>query len=187
MNFPDDEPLWVDEKRLLLLAPPTVVRKQLTQSGSLTKTITQSCDQRFKVAVIQQQFATVELSERHRLHLSTTATANIRTVLLHCGNQPWVFARTTIPHYALRRSLRRLIQLGNRSLGAVLHRSRAMERSNVEYACFTQQHTLFQQATRHLKQPPEMLWGRRILYRIDGDPVLVNELFLPCFPFGTTR
>jgi chorismate-pyruvate lyase len=56
-----------------------------------------------------------------------------------------------------------------------------MERSHVEYARFQPQHTLYQQATAHLKQPPKVLWGRRILYRIDGNPLLVHELFLPEF------
>lgn len=56
-----------------------------------------------------------------------------------------------------------------------------MERSHVEYARFLPQHTLFQQAVVPLERAPDRLWGRRILYRIDGDPLLVHEIFLSGF------
>ncbi|MBT3197518.1 MAG: chorismate lyase, partial [Gammaproteobacteria bacterium] len=173
--------LWVDASRLSLLAPAPTLRTRLTRSGSLTKTIIHHCDGGFDVSVIDQRYLSIYLSERRLLQLPDGASANVRAVLLRCNHQPWVFARTVIPHYALRRSLRHLTQLGNRSLGAVLHASRVMERSQVEYACLSQPHTLFRQATQGMKQPPKQLWGRRILYRIEGDPLLVNEIFLPRF------
>jgi chorismate lyase len=181
MNFPPSEPRWVSRQQLSLLHPGHAQRQLLTSSGSLTKKIIQHCDGAFSVEVLSQQFAPLRHTERTRLRLQAGQLGNIRTVRLHCNQHPWVFAHTVIPYSALRRSLRRLTQLGSRSLGAVLHRSRVMERSHVEYARFQPQHTLYQQATAHLKQPPKVLWGRRILYRIDGNPLLVHELFLPEF------
>ncbi len=182
MSFPTNEPRWVTERALMLLHPPLAVRNQLTDSGSLTKRIIRGCSGQFRVEVLSQGFTAINRSERQRLHLQCGETANTRSVLLYCGDHPWVFAHTVIPHYALRRSLRRLTQLGNRSLGAVLHASRVMERSGVEYARFLPHHRMFQEATTMLKRAPHSLWGRRILYRIDGDPLLVNELFLVDLP-----
>ncbi len=181
MNFPLHEPHWVNEAQLSLLQPNPIVRQQLLSNGSLTKTIIQHCSGRFRVEVVRQGFTPIHQSERELLGLRGGATANTRDVLLHCSEPPWVFAHTVIPHYALHRALRRLTQLGNRSLGAVLHSSRKMSRDVVQYARFHPQHWLFQQATANLSTPPTHLWGRRILYRIDGDPLLVNELFLPQF------
>ena len=182
MSFPANEPRWVTERQLVLLQPPLALRSQLTDSGSLTKRIINGCSGQFRVEVLSQRFSPINRSECQRLHLQPGATANTRSVLLYCGNHPWVFAHTVIPHYALKRSLRRLTQLGNRSLGAVLHASRVMERSTVEYARFLPHHRMFREATATLRKKPAALWGRRILYRIDGDPLLVNELFLVDLP-----
>ncbi len=181
MPFPPCEPPWVTESRLFLLHPDHVVRRVLIHPGSLTQRIIQHCSGRFSVKVIEQQFSRLSQPQRTLLGLHHCETGNTRSVLLYCGQTPWVFAHTVIPHYALRRGLRHLTQLGNRSLGAVLHSARVMERSQVEYARFLPQHTLFQQAIDGLDHPPEQLWGRRILYRIDDNPLLVHELFLPRF------
>ncbi|MBC8519447.1 MAG: chorismate lyase [Gammaproteobacteria bacterium] len=182
MNLPDREPHWVTENRLSLLNPDNQMRRHLVHSGSLTRKIVQSCSSQFRVDVVMQKFSAINHSERQLLGLRSGSTANVRSVLLYCGEHPWVFAHTVIPHYALKRSLRRLTQLGNRSLGAVLHSSRVMERSTVEYAELLPQHLLFQEAAECLNRKPASLWGRRILYQIDGDPLLVNEIFLPRFP-----
>ncbi len=181
MNFPTTEPRWISAAQLTLLQPGTATHRLLIDSGSLTRKIIQHCSGSFSVEVLEQQFGRLNHHERQILKLRNGETGNTRAVLLHCNQRPWVFAHTVIPHHALRRGLRRLTQLGNRSLGAVLHSSRVMERSHVEYARFLPHHSLFQQATASLKHKPGQLWGRRILYRIDGDPLLVHELFLPEF------
>ena len=181
MNFPASEPRWVTESQLALLQPDSTTRALLVDADSLTRKIVQRCRGDFSVQVLNQQFGALSHHERGILELRNGETGNTRTVLLRCNQTPWVFAHTVIPHYALRRSLRRLTQLGNRSLGTILHNARVMERSHVEYTRFLPHHTLFQQATAQLKQAPSQLWGRRILYRIDGDPLLVHELFLPAF------
>lgn len=182
MNFSARAPRWVSESQLALLRPSGKTRRYLVHSGSLTKKIIRSCDSKFRVDVVAQQFSAIDHSERELLGLQAGATANVRSVLLYCGNRPWVFAHTVIPHHALKRSLRRLTQLGNRSLGAVLHSSRVMERSTVEYANLQPHHLLFQEAAECVGKKPISLWGRRILYKIDGDPLLVTEIFLPEFP-----
>jgi chorismate--pyruvate lyase len=181
MNFPATEPRWVSPSQLVLLQPDRFTRQLLIDPGSLTRKIVQHCSGSFSVQVVEQQFGRLSLYERKILALCNGETGNIRTVLLQCDQQPWVFAHTVIPHHALRRSLRRLTQLGNRSLGAVLHSSRVMERSHVEYARLLPHHTLYRQAVQPLRSKPAQLWGRRILYRIDGAPLLVHELFLPAF------
>ncbi len=181
MIFPVTEPLWVPESRLSLLQPDHQSRRLLTDSGSLTRKIMQHCSGPFSVKVLHQHYTAASHGEREILKLPSGQSTHVRAVHLYCKQTPWVFAHTVIPHHSLRRSLRRLTQLGNRSLGAILHNSRLMERSHVEYARFEPHHTLYQQATAHLKRKPPQLWGRRILYRIENNPILVHELFLPTF------
>ncbi len=181
MRFPASEPVWVPASRLSLLQPDIATKRRITDPGSLTQKIILSCRHTFSVEVVRQGYAETRHSEQRLLQLRPGQSANIRAVRLCCGQQPWVYAHTVIPHYSLHRSLRRLTQLGNRSLGAFLHQSRRAQRSLVEYARFTPKHWLFQQATTDLQINSKRLWGRRILFHLDGVPLLVHELFLPPF------
>jgi chorismate--pyruvate lyase len=106
----------------------------------------------------------------------------IREVELLCDETPWVFARTLIPATSLQRSVRRLTQLGERPLGAVLFSDPKVIRGETQYARLQQRHTLFQGACEHLTAAPETLWGRRTLFTISARPLLVNEIFLPDIP-----
>ncbi|MBT3348431.1 MAG: chorismate lyase [Thiotrichales bacterium] len=179
------EPVWVSHSRLALLAPTAEIKKELLDPSSLTKKIVrlckEQCDQNFQVRVVAQNFSVPTRSESFKLNFKQGEVANIRSVLLMCGESPWIFARTVIPTKSLNRSLRRLTQLGSRSLGDILHRSRVMERGEVEFCKLNRAHTLFQEILKsgQIKIKVDSLWARRILYRIDGDPLLVIEIILP--------
>jgi len=114
--------------------------------------------------------------------MDAAGTAFIREVELHCGNRPWVFARTLIPATTLRGGARRLAHLRNRPLGAVLFADPNVLRGELEVAELLSRHLLFRDAARHLERPPGSLWGRRRLFYMDNKPLLVNEIFLPELP-----
>jgi len=103
----------------------------------------------------------------------------VRQVKLLCGNQPWVFARTVIPHSTFRGKQRRLAHLGNKPLGAMLFADTSMRRGELEIASIVPGQRLFDLATSDLKKKPEMIWGRRSVFYLSGKPLLVSEIFLP--------
>lgn len=110
--------------------------------------------------------------------MRTGACANVREVYLLCREQPCVFARTVIPARTLRGKYRRLTRLGNKSLGAVLFADKSMRRSSLEIAHLMPGQRLFERALRDLLARPPLIWGRRSLFHLAGNPLLLSEIFL---------
>lgn len=111
----------------------------------------------------------------------------VREVELLCDEQPWVFARTLIPATSLQRSVRRLTQLGEKPLGAVLFSDPKVHRGVTQIARLQPKHPLFDAACIHIDDRPEMLWARRTMFYLAGRPLLVNEIFLPDIPLKDKR
>ncbi len=183
MNGDQREPRWVEARRLSLLHPDGMVRRDLTDPQSLTRKMVRGCPGRFSVERIQQRFSRHRQGERTVLQMKLGVWGNVRTVWLRCDGEARVYARTVIPVQAVRRRLLRLTRLGNRSLGAVLHGTRSSRRERVEFARLDARHTLYHEATAGIVKPPSQLWGRRTLYRFHRAPVLVHELFLTRLPW----
>jgi chorismate--pyruvate lyase len=105
-----------------------------------------------------------------------------REVQLFCDEQPWVFARTVIPPATLCGRSRRLQHLGDRPLGEVLFTDPGVQRGEVQIARITASQHLHRRAFGALAELPAVIWGRRSLFRIDGRPLLICEIFLPGLP-----
>jgi chorismate--pyruvate lyase len=132
--------------------------------------------------LLQQRWGLPLNSERRTLHMRHGQLALVRDVALLCDEVPWVFARTLIPAKSLKGPARRLMQLGERPLGAVLFSDPKVSRGRTQIARLHPGHILFDSACEQLKQVPELLWGRRTLFYVGHRPLLVNELFLPDLP-----
>jgi chorismate lyase len=155
----------------------------LGDTGSLTQRVIQHCDNRsFRVRLLRQRWGAPLNSERRLLRLRRGAVALLRDVELQCDDVPWVFARTLIPVTTLKGSARRLMQLGERPLGAVLFSDPGVTRGSTQITQLRPGHTLFDIACEHYAEPPQLLWGRRTLFYLSKRPLLVNELFLPDLP-----
>ena len=74
------------------------------------------------------------LDEAQALCMQPREIVVIRQVLLLCGRQPWIYARTVILVTSLRAKLQRLTGLGTRPLGGVLFADPGMQRGMVELA-----------------------------------------------------
>jgi chorismate--pyruvate lyase len=122
------------------------------------------------------------LDESQALAMQPREMAVIRQVLLLCGRQPWVYARTVIPVSSLRGKLQRLTCLGTRPLGEVLFADPGMRRGVVELAEILPGQAVFAAATVHTRHQPASIWGRRSVFWLSGKPLLVSEVFLPDFP-----
>ncbi|MDX1823870.1 MAG: chorismate lyase [Thiohalomonadales bacterium] len=173
------EPIWRTRTSLFAHPVPHRVANWVYDPGSLTRRVLGICKQRFRVEVIAQYHGRPLLNEATRLRVHPDQVALIREVYLYCGDTPWVYARTIIPHTTLTGRQRYLAHLGNRPLGAALFADPTMRRDEVEVACMRPVHRLFDTATAGLVNPPEIIWGRRSVFYVGKKPLLVNEVFLP--------
>jgi chorismate--pyruvate lyase len=177
------EPEWGDWRSQRLREVPAGLSDWLLESGSLTRKVIQACGQGcFRVRLLRQGWGAPLTSERRMLRTRRGVITLIREVELLCDGVPWVFARTLIPATSLQRSVRRLTQLGERPLGAVLFTDPKVHRGVTQFARLQARHPLFLAACAHVDATPEMLWGRRTLFTLSGQPLLVNEIFLPGIP-----
>ncbi|MBK8182249.1 MAG: chorismate lyase [Candidatus Competibacteraceae bacterium] len=154
----------------------------LFDSGSLTQRLRSLCGGGFRVRVLSQVWARPSRDEARILKLRLDAWAWTREVQLLCGNQAWVFARTLIPARTLSGRGRRLTRLGTKPLGAVLFADPCIRRGPVEIARIMTGQRLHQRAFAGFTEPPDTIWGRRSVFQIENNPLLVAEIFLPDLP-----
>jgi chorismate lyase len=177
------EPHWAEWRQQRITTIPADIASWLRDEGSLTRRVIQACGQDgFRVRLLHQAWGSPLYSESRVLRVRRAEATLIREVELLCEERPWVFARTLIPATSLRGSARRLTQLGDRPLGAVLFSDSRVRRGITQIARLQPRHPLFATAAANLQQKPQQLWGRRTLFYIAERPILVNEIFLPEIP-----
>ncbi len=176
------EPAWRSGYRLNRAQLPEQWRSWLLDRSSLTLRLQHACSGEFRVEVVSQRMEPPMLSEARALGRPPQELALVRQVRLLCDEEPWVFARTIIPLPSLRRGLRQLALLGSRPLGAVLFADPTMRRSEVEVARIGQGKRLFRRAMSGSNAISNEIWGRRSVFTLRTQPLLVSEFFLP--PLG---
>ncbi len=185
------EPAWCLGTTLSHAALPVAVVEWLYDADSLTKRLKQACGGRFQVRLLEQAWQRPMRCERRLLGLGERELALVRQVCLLCGGRVVVFARTVLPRGVLRSRYRYLARLGGKPLGEVLFRDLSMRRSEVQLARIDDPRRLHPALADCAGQAP--VWGRRSLFRLGGQPLLVSEVFvapppaLPPFRFRVTR
>ena len=109
---------------------------------------------------------------------ATGSAAFVREIELTCDGRAWVFAQTLIPQATLVRH-RWLSSLGRAALGERLAAVPGLERGPLEFARLLPGDRLYHRASRDLSDMPAALWARRSWFAIEGDRLLVQEVFLP--------
>ncbi len=178
MSF-NSEPVWRALKHVSGEKPPPQLLFWLMDAESLTKRMRTLCGERFRVALLQQNWQRPMRSERIALNMTERGVGLIRQVHLMCGDRPTVFARTVIPRTTLRGKQRRLAQLGSKPLGEMLFSEKSMRRGEVQIAAITVGQRLFSQALADGGKGVTSIWGRRSVFWLDNKPLLVSEIFLP--------
>lgn len=158
--------------------PSLAMRSWLFDEGSLTQRLKAICEDDFRVEVQQRVWQHVEMNECRVLQLRGAEFAYVREVILYCRQRPMVFARTVIPALTVQRH-QYLLMLGNKPLGAALFADPKMHRGPIEITCLTQKQKLFRRVVTCISEKPDQVWGRRSLFRLRTDPLLVAEYFLP--------
>lgn len=152
------------------------LRDWLFDRGSLTGRLVDYCGDGFSVRLISIRRASPAFDEIVALGMQPRAQALVREVLLCCNDKPLVYARTIIPASSMRGALRGLALLGNRPLGTVLFSDPSMRRQPVEVALLHAGHVYHGRINSLTEEP---VWGRRSVFTLKDEKLLVSEFFLP--------
>ncbi len=156
----------------------------------------------FRLSLLQQRRAVPERDEAVALGLSRQRCVWCREVVLWCDGLPAVYARSLLADES--RSAWRLFgRIGTRPLGAALFQDPQIVRGSLQAARLDARHALYvramsayrtalSQAISHgvtlsqtsggsdrLVSVPPYLWARRSVFWRCGEPLLVQEVFLP--------
>ncbi len=174
-----DEPEWCKASPELRHKTPDIFWQWLIDTGSLTERLRSAAQGAFQVRVVRLCRERPMWSERQVLQLPDRQQALVRHVLLLGRGKPWVFARTVIPVTSLNGALRHLTYLGDKPLGVVLFSDKSLFRSEIEITACDSASAFFNDMTACLECAPETIWGRRSVFKLKGQPLLVSEFFLP--------
>ena len=105
--------------------------------------------------------------------------AHVREVVLRADDMPVVFAHSVMAPRDLTGVWRSVGGLGTRPLAAALFADPRVVRFPLEYKRINRHHYLHGLVSAAGLEPPRILWARRSLFRLQGRPLLVTEVFLP--------
>ncbi|MFT6898408.1 MAG: chorismate--pyruvate lyase [Paraglaciecola sp.] len=155
------------------------LKNWLLHSGSLTERLQTHCRD-FSVCVLtqRQQLATAEEYQQLDVQLEDQSQSNwqVREVILHGDNQPWVFARSVIPQTLCEQDF---AHLGNRPLGQLIFNDDRFKRMPFQFICLQPEKTWLR--ANNLPDA-QHLWGRRSVFRYQHLSMMVAEVFLPQSP-----
>lgn len=156
---------------------PENVQSWVYEADSLTQRLRTEYGTGVAVKILFQQWRSPFLSESQRLHLPCYRYSLIREVLLHIDSKPLILARTVLPQATIDIAQYKLSNLGTRPLGEVIFSYPNLARLETDICCIPEQHW-----AAKLKQQAGIegeIWGRRTVYAIERQPMLVSEFFMP--------
>jgi len=159
--------------------PEPDIKKWLIDTQSLTKRLKAYSKYSFRVRLDSQQWERPLWSERQALAMPDRGRALVRKVHLLVDETPVVYARTVIPEATLSGQYRSLGHLGCCPLGEVLFADPAMRRERMVFAQIKQGQSLYNEAMVDVNPVNDIFWGRRSLFWLKKESLLVSEFFLP--------
>lgn len=155
---------WQPYSRLQHRVSSPALKSWLRDRGSLTERLVEKSGGTFRVELLGQCWGRAHPDEASALGIPLRHRVMVREVILRGGDTPWVYARSILPARSLDRSLRHLKRLGTKPLGALLFCDPHMQRGEIEIS------------------RQQQGWGRRSVFFLRGQPLLVSEIFLSSFP-----
>lgn len=150
----------------------------LTSSGSLSERIAGCCSC-FHVQRLLQARRRAFPDEAALVSLDVGARAFVREVLLYCGDTPVVFAHSVVAPKHLRGAWRAIRGLGSQPLASALFADRRVQRGELRFCKLSNRSLPYIRAAEFVFGLPDELWARRSVFRRNGAPLLVTEVFLP--------
>jgi chorismate--pyruvate lyase len=154
--------IWETEPEVEGRQPNDVVGSWLTEAGLLTARMRAECDHEFRLEVVNDMNPAASQSELHR------------QVILWCGDQPCIYAQTSIP-LATADAHPWLRELGDEPLGERLQSQPDVSRSLFVYTVVDSN----QLPAKLVAADDAALWARRSDFYIGEDLLTVTEIFLP--------
>lgn len=170
-------PLWKTQIRGTDSQPPALLRPWLNETGSLTKRLRSVYGNHLAVKLLFHYWKPAFAEECQRLRVPHHRYHLIREVLLHVGDKPLVLARTVLPEHTIRIAHRNLSHLGTRPLGEVIFAYPDLELRQRYFSAAPA--NSWSPAVQNSYRLEQTVWGRRTLYAIHHQPLLVSEFFLP--------
>jgi chorismate--pyruvate lyase len=151
------------------------LKNWLLDTGSLTERVQSLCHH-FSLTLLGQQALEPADSELALLNATPQTPFQIREVLLCADGVPWVFARSIIPQTLVDDEL---ANLGGQPLGKRLFNDVRFTRSAFQLTTLAASTLGYTQKQR--------LWGRRSMFTLEQDKMIVAEVFLPHAPVYDAR
>lgn len=168
---------WMDRLDAWLPAAPAAAAAWLREPGLLTERLRACCAGETGLVLVSESEAPLAADDAELLR-APGSSAFVREIELTCDGRPWVFAQTLVPPATLARQ-RWLACLGRAALGERLASAPGLERGPLEFTRLVAGDRLYRRALRDRGNPPAALWARRSWFAIEGDRLLVQEVFLP--------
>lgn len=160
---------------------PAGLLSWLAEPGLLTARVRELCGDRMRFRMLGPlRDAELPLDLRSRLRVADERCL-LRDIEFRCDDERIVYAQTVLPDSTVRR-YPWLHELGDSPIGETLRRAEEpLEREPLEYAELRGESELARVALDAGSAEPsrEALWARRAVYRLGGQPILVQEVFLP--------
>jgi chorismate--pyruvate lyase len=171
------DPLWKINHPGVKHTLPLDIQSWVYEKGSLTRRLRQHYGQSVAVEILFHRWRPAFLSECLLLGLPHQQYNLIREVLLHADGKPLILARTILPEKTIKIAKRNLSHLGTRPLGEVIFSYPKLERLELNISCVKEN-----QWALPLTEKIDInhdVWGRRTVYAIQKQQMLVSEFFLP--------
>lgn len=170
-------PTWFRDQPNVHHQLSTAVQCWVYETGSLTQRLRQTYGSSVAVTILFHHWRTPFLTERKLLAVPEHRYTLVREVMLHSAGKPLLLARTIIPEATLKGAHRNLSHLGTRPLGEVIFSYPKLQRLAMEVTLVKP--ASWSQSTTALASIDTPIWGRRTVYAIAGQSMLVSEFFLP--------
>lgn len=171
------DPQWKKIRPGIQQTIPLDVGSWIYETKSLTRRLRQYYGSTFAVEMLFHRWKPAFLSECKLLKLPHQQYNLVREVLLHADGKPLILARTILPEQTIKIAKRNLSHLGNRPLGEVIFSYPQLERLELNTTCVCYENW-GQELTEKI-DIDEKIWGRRTVYAIHKQKMLVSEFFLP--------
>jgi len=175
--FFTNSPLWRKKQHVFNQSLAPELASWIHETGSLTQRLRRDYNNPIMVKLLFHYWRKPFLNESLLLKLPTQQFCLIREVVLQdCNAQALILARTVLPPATIKIAQRNLSHLGTRPLGEVIFAYPYLMRLQSEITCIQS----LQWRKDLLQQLPlePSTWGRRTMYAIKHQPLLVSEFFL---------
>ncbi|MCD6039026.1 MAG: chorismate lyase [Gammaproteobacteria bacterium] len=158
---------------------PLPWRTWVLHTGSFMQHLAQQGVRDAYIHVLQQRWQLPLPEERRLLGIDFRSYVLMREVVILSAASQWMFARTVILRGTLTGKEQQLAHLKSRSLGSVLFRNPALQRSKFDIAFLKRGLKWHNKVTKAVKLTLPDLWARRSLFSLCGKTLLLTEVFLP--------